>query len=329
MRIFIDEAGRFISGDGLSLACALTIPHRSVGPCRREVLRLSRDWPRKDGELKSAELDVKHLSTLVDILHRHDALLHVVATDAAKDQATVARHQAEQALGITKYLTNQHHQSLVDSVRELRRSLEKMPAQLYIQCVVMLQLVWIVAEEASLYFAQRRPRELAKFEWMIDAKDPHRITAQEKLWREVIGPLGESRSRRKPFAFGDDSGFNYRYFDRAFSTKKDMWFPDGSRKSMEGFDIKKLITDNVSFVDSRSELFIQTTDVLAGFMRRALRGRNAQSAVLKTLGRLMIQKKKQTIRLIALEGGEVENGLAARIKVIASSGRGLLKPERP
>lgn len=101
MLIFIDEAGRFISGDGISLACALAIPHRSAGPCRRELFRLSRDWPRRDGELKSAELKAKHLSTLVDVLYRHDGLLHVVATDAAKDRANVARHQAEQAFGIT------------------------------------------------------------------------------------------------------------------------------------------------------------------------------------------------------------------------------------
>ena len=90
MLIFIDEAGRFISGDGISLACALTIPHRSVGPCRREMLRLSSDWPRRDGELKSAELEAKHLSTLVDVLYRHDGLLHVVATDAKTKLALLA-----------------------------------------------------------------------------------------------------------------------------------------------------------------------------------------------------------------------------------------------
>jgi uncharacterized protein DUF3800 len=329
MRIFIDEAGRFISGDGISLACALTIPHRSVGPCQREMLALSSDWPRQDGELKSAGLEPKHLSTLVDLLYRHDSLLHVVATDAAKDPASVARHQAEQASGITKHLTNQHLQSLIDDVWALRRSLEKMPAQLYIQCVTMLDLIWIVAEEASLYFAQRRPRELAKFQWTVDAKDPLRITSQENWWRNVIGPMGEARSRRKPFAFVDDKSFNYEYFDRSFSMKKDMWHPDGSRTLVDGFNIKKLITDNVSFVDSRSELFIQVTDVLAGFMRRALQGQNAEPEVLRTLGRLTIPKRKQSVRLISLGcGGEVDDALAARIKAIASSGRGLLKSER-
>jgi hypothetical protein len=35
----------------------------------------------------------------------------------------------------------------------------------------------IASEEVTLYFAQRRPRELAKFEWTIDAKDPRRITS--------------------------------------------------------------------------------------------------------------------------------------------------------
>jgi hypothetical protein len=130
----------------------------------------------------------------------------------------------------------------------------------------------------------------------------------------------------------DDEGFNYRYFDRAFSIEKEMWDPDGSRKLVNGIDIKKLISDNVSFVDSKTELLIQAADVLAGFMRRALKGQNSDPAVLKTLGRLMIRRKlngvPQTVRLIALGKGvrEVEKSFAARIKLIASSGRGMLKP---
>lgn len=201
MLIYIDEAGRFTSGDGISLACALTIPHRSAGPCRRELLRLSRDWPKRDDKLKSAELEATHLSSIVDLLYRHDVLLHTVAIDVAKEQAHVAHHQAQQAAGITKNLTSDHFQSLIDQVWELRRALEKMPAQLYIQCALMHHLVWLVAEESSIYFAQRRPKELAEFEWIIDAKDPQRVTSQENWWRDVIGPMGESRNRRDPFVF--------------------------------------------------------------------------------------------------------------------------------
>lgn len=115
--------------------------------------------------------------------------------------------------------------------------------------------------------------------------------------------------------------------------KKEMRYPDGSCKFVDGFDIKKLISDSISFVDSKSELLIQATDILAGFMRRSLRNKNCDLAVLKTLGRLMIQGKidrvPQTVRLISLgDGREVEPTLGSRIKQIASSGRAMLKPER-
>jgi len=46
-----------------------------------------------------------------------------------------------------------------------------MPRQLYLQCVMMSELIRTASEEVTMYFAQRRPRELAKFEWTIDAKD--------------------------------------------------------------------------------------------------------------------------------------------------------------
>src|SRR4051794_7995374 len=109
MLIYIDEAGRFIPGDGLSVVCALTLPHREAGPCRRELFRLTKDWARRDGELKAAELDTRHVDALVDVLYRRDALLHAVATDAATHGAgAVGRHQANQAEGITRHLTDDH-----------------------------------------------------------------------------------------------------------------------------------------------------------------------------------------------------------------------------
>jgi hypothetical protein len=50
-----------------------------------------------------------------------------------------------------------------------------------------------------MYFSQRRPRELANFEWIIDAKDPMGPTSQEDWWRTVIGPMLESKSISEPF----------------------------------------------------------------------------------------------------------------------------------
>jgi hypothetical protein len=173
LHIFIDEGGTFIPTTGWAVVCSLAIPHKEVGPVRREVNRLSRDWPRNGGELKGGILEPTHLESVVEVLFRHDALMHACAIDVSReDDARVDRHKARQCDGMTKHLTSEHHAELVRQVWDLRRVLEGMSRQLYIQCVMMKELVRIASEEVTLYFAQRRPRELAKFEWTIDAKDP-------------------------------------------------------------------------------------------------------------------------------------------------------------
>jgi hypothetical protein len=91
MKIFIDEAARFTPGDGISVVCGLALPHKAAGQCKRELLRVSKDWPRRGGELKSAELHPAHILALVDVLYRHDALLHAVAADVRSSNATEAQ----------------------------------------------------------------------------------------------------------------------------------------------------------------------------------------------------------------------------------------------
>jgi hypothetical protein len=208
-----------------------------------------------------------------------------------------------------------------------------MPEQLYVQCVAMHQLLWTIVEEAALYFSQRRPKDLGKFEWLVDAKDPTRITSQEEWWKNVIGPLGQSRSRREGFITGKGKEFNYAYFDRAFSSEQELWYPDRPQR-IQGIDINKLITQQVAFVDSKSELFIQAVDVLTGFMRRALRSQTTDRHIFPALGKLMIRRtrggKLQSVRLICLDQKEhdVAEYLGSRLRAISSAGRVLLKPEK-
>src|SRR5262249_44868391 len=168
---------------------------------------------------------------------------------------------------------------------------------------------------------QRHPKDLGKFIWLVDAKDPIRTTSQEDWWRTVIGPMGQSRSRREGFITGTGKEFNYTYFDRAFASEGELWSPDRPRERINGIDINKLITQQVSFVDSKSELFIQMTDVLTGFMRRALRSQTIDPDILPALGKLMIRsaprKKLQSVRLICLDKKEYEVAefLAPRLRV--------------
>jgi hypothetical protein len=197
---------------------------------------------------------------------------------------------------------------------------------------MMRELVRIASEEVTLYFAQRRPRELEMFEWTIDAKDPRRITAQEKWWRGTLAPLLESASRRKPFAFVKDAGFNYKYFERSFTIKKQMWLPGRPPEMMEGNDIKKMTTERMAFVDSRSETLIQVVDVLTSYLRRLLAREISGDDVSQALGRLQIRKGAQLLRLVTLSQSgltvTVPQRLARTVHVMTSAARTLLKPER-
>jgi len=47
MHMFIDEGGTFVPATGWGVVCSLALPHKEVGPARREVERTSADWPRK------------------------------------------------------------------------------------------------------------------------------------------------------------------------------------------------------------------------------------------------------------------------------------------
>jgi hypothetical protein len=334
MRYFIDEGGQFTPANGWAVVCSLALPHKEVGPARREIDRLSQLWPRIKGELKGGALSPDHLEQLVDVLFRHDALLQACVIDVSHEsQVAVERHKTVQAEGITKYLVPTHHPDLIKEVWELRNTLERMPNQLYIQSVLMRELVAWAVEETTMYFSQRRPRELAQFEWTIDAKDPRRISTQEAWWRDTLAPLLESRTRRRPLIFVNDPTFNYRFFNRKFSMRKEMWRPDGPREIVDGSDIKTIMTERMAFIDSRSEILIQAVDILTSFLRRLLSGEIAGDEITRALGKLQIFRKRggrlQSLEFISLSRERSgPTGLAKTLQLMTRAGRTMIKPKR-
>jgi hypothetical protein len=331
MHFFIDEGGTFTASAGWSAVCSLALPHKEVGPTRREIDFMNRQWPRRDDELKGGALSPVHLEALVDVLYRHDAILHVYAIDMAhEDIDHIERHKTGQCEGITKYLAPTHHPNFIAEVQELRKALERMPAQLYVQCVLMSELVCSAVEENLMYFAQRRPRELGRFEWTIDAKDPARVSPQEAWWRDTLGALLESKTRKKPMRFIRDPAFNYRFFDKHFMFEKELWHPDKPRELIQGYDIKKVISQQISFVDSRSETLIQAVDILTSFIRRWLANKISDPDVTRSLGRLQIPKnaggKPQSLRLVTLSRQAGVRRSRLTTNSMALAGREMTKP---
>ena len=59
MHFFIDEGGTFTPATAGASMRSLSTPHKSVGPERREIERVSRDWPRNNGEVREAGLSTQ------------------------------------------------------------------------------------------------------------------------------------------------------------------------------------------------------------------------------------------------------------------------------
>lgn len=300
MNFYMDESGQFTASSGISVVCVLSVPTKHVRKLKRQLVDATKHWPKVGGELKSGSINSEQLTELVDILYQHQAVLFGVVMDVASETPQdLERHQKEQAEGITRHLTDEHQPTMIESCWKLRRTLEAMPRQLYVQCVAMTALVCDSLELTAMFFAQRLPRELAQFNWIIDAKNPLGSTTQEKWWKVTFGPIVESRSARHPFKLVDDAGFQYKHMNHRFRLAKKLWRPDGSR-DVVGLNVRAMVTDNVEFVDSRSDILIQATDVLAGYVRRLCNGKE-DLAVAHQLGRLQIARRDgSSVGFIAL-----------------------------
>ena len=69
----------------------------------------------------------------MEVLWKHQALLHVVAINVGLEDADgVRQHRRIQAEKMMANLTSEHHAELVKQVEKLRASLEAMSDQLYI-----------------------------------------------------------------------------------------------------------------------------------------------------------------------------------------------------
>jgi hypothetical protein len=274
----------------------------------------------------------------VDLLFARDALLHSSAINRAVDtDDRFKTHKQSQSEGITEYLTAEHSPDVVQNLWRLRRDLEKMSMQLYAQFVAMSDLVTTVVEQATMYFSQRRPRELANFKWTIDAKDPLRVTTQERWWRETLGPLLESRCRHQPLQLYRGSAFDYRFFEKAYMGEKTMWHPEKPRERVTGYDIERILSDRISFTDSRSDILIQAVDILANHVRRVLNGKITDVQIARVLGRLQINQRPakgiyQSVRLLGLsKAGRLNESdhLGSMIRRMSLAGRSMRRPEKP
>ena len=190
-----------------------------------------------------------------------------------------------------------------------------MPAQLYLQAVAMFELVPRTFDLATVYWSQRRPRELARFRWTIDAKDKQGSTPWEDWWRLVLLPLLQSKSLRKPGTMLREG--DYSHFKAFLQEVPDYIRPHiAAPHDDEAFSLNRVLRD-LHFC-SRSDPGLELVDVVTTSVRRALKGTLKKEGWL-SIRALMINRVEGAIQLIGLNG--VESARVRYADVVTAFGR--------
>lgn len=304
MHIFIDESGTFVPNVDVpspSVVAALIIPESKLEEISDRYLKKLR--PRladKNGIVKGRELSSMQIASVVNLLVKNEVLLEISAIEMGmhKYDALVA-HRDRQAEAITATLTPEFHPNSVKSIWELRRELENMAPQLYVQSAITFQLVRRIIEIGPMYFSQRRPKELGAFHWIVDAKDKF-PTKWETWWKQVIRPMVQTMTLSEPS--GEIVEGDYSYMERFRMETAEYLIPHFSQPSDLGprpLNLNLLITESFRF-SPYDEVGLELVDIVANAVRRALRG-NLEKEGWYELPRLMIHlRDRHYIQIIAL-----------------------------
>ncbi len=306
MRIYIDEAGSFVvpqaQQGSFSLVLALIVPSASEEELFYQFLRLRDGWPKQEVEIKGSSLNETQAAQVIDLLSRFDVLVEFVALDmATHPREVIDDFKLRQAEAITAHVTREHHPEMVLQLVQIERTIRNMPNQLFVQAELTIQLILKVIQIATLYFVQRQAKELGDIAWIVDRKN-HTITEMEETWTTVVLPMGERHFVRMPLDALAEA--DYSYFARYEidpTTDEDMarhldWMRvtyGDQRAPRKGpvIDLKRLLTEQQKFADSRNSLGLQLADMLASILRRALNNR-LQPRGWKDFGKLVVHNPK-------------------------------------
>jgi hypothetical protein len=308
MHIFIDESGTFAPVTGkhsISAVGALVVPDANLRKVVQRYQLLRSELPKKGSEIKGRELDELAVDRVIQLLVDDDVLFEITAIDMGLHTEPVLQaSKVRQAQAITADLTDKHTPAVHKALWNFQDRLEKMSLQQYVQSVVTYCVIDRVLRHATVYFAQRLPEELAHFHWVIDAKEPKKVTPWEEWWTFVIKPWLESESGGKPLARLE--GADYSHLDRFMMSLGEYKARKlGVEVGKEALDIGKIIGESFRF-SADPEPGLELVDVVSTATRRAVAG-TLQPAGWLNIRRLMIHRKppQQYIELVALGDTEI------------------------
>jgi hypothetical protein len=189
---------------------------------------------------------------------------------------------------------------------------------LYIQALLTFETIHSIINHVPLYFAQRQPRELGSFTWVVDGKEPAKVTNWEMWWSWFAKGALASMSKSRPRPVLDEA--DYSYFNR-FDGRNPI------TGDVEGTDNALLLAD-LRF-STASEPGLELVDIVTSATRRALMG-NLAAPGWQNIPRLMIHRKEPYINFVVWGEGPDRLHQAAYGRVVenhfSSGGKLMLAP---
>jgi hypothetical protein len=292
LHVFIDESGSFTGyqDQSLSVVGALAIPDGKLEFIKRKYAKMRDRLSPKNEEVKGRFLNERQVHEVVNMLAHNDVLFELTTIDLGfHAESDIAAYKQKHAEGML---------ARVDRFREPDRTLVERachqisatPVPLYLQAIITFEVLHSIINHVPLYFAQRQPQELATFTWIVDGKEPKKITNWEMWWSWYARGALSNMSRRRPAPRLE--GADYSFYER-FTGKI-----DGGPE--EGTDTSLLLAD-LRF-SSAVEPGLELVDIVVNATRRALVGALGE-ADWRGIPRLMIHRKEPYIKFISLREG--------------------------
>jgi hypothetical protein len=196
-----------------------------------------------------------------------------------------------------------------------------MAPQLYTQAVVTFATVRTVIQHSTMFYAQRHPKELGAFYWVIDGKERDGITDWEEWWSVVVAMHLQWQSFSDPVASLE--GANYSHFAR-FRRKVSEGLKPYFKGEEYGEDGGMIVKENFR-CSSRPEPGLEIVDILTNAVRRALAGRLTKTGWQDIRG-LMVHRREPYIQLVALRDAAVPSSYEGVVHHFAERGRLMLSP---
>jgi hypothetical protein len=299
MHIFIDESGPF-AGIGefpsVSVIGALIMPDARLQSLDKHYKNLRANLPKdKKGEVKGRLLNEQQVENSVSILFAESALFEGAVIDMGiHTEDGLRAFQAQQAEKMTANLTDAHQKTLKEQVWAARKTFEGFDLPLMVQAMMTFEFIFELLEFSTMYYAARRPEELGKFNWVIDAKgNMEKPNEWEQWWSKFIFPVLQTRSIARPFRQLPDGLGDYSHLAR-FETEADPFIRARSNwkeGDPDPLDLGLVMKENFTFaVDATPGL--ELVDIITNATRRAFRG-HLQKQGWQRIPQLMVHRPKR------------------------------------